>query len=82
MIADLKRCARCGKIMHVSKFHKNASMSDGLQMHCKHCEKEAKQASEMKAKQRRELRRLAEDVIERRSDMDEIALAIRILKVY
>lgn len=82
MIADLKRCARCGKILHVSKFNKNASMPDGLQMHCKTCERVAKQESAAKTKKRKALRKLAEAVVENRAVTDVNSLAAQILKVY
>lgn len=37
---ELKRCGTCKMWKHVSMFHKNKSMADGLDSKCKHCKKD------------------------------------------
>lgn len=78
---NVKRCARCGGIFPISKFNKNSSMSDGLQMHCRRCEHIAK--AEWRAKQRRriELRNMANDVLDHKIEVSVIELASKIVEV-
>lgn len=56
VLLEYKRCARCGRILHISHFNRNASMPDGRQMHCRVCGKIATAESRAKAEERRAIR--------------------------
>ena len=37
---ETKKCTICGKEQPIENFHKNRKTKDGLQYHCKECQKE------------------------------------------
>ena len=82
MLMDVKKCARCGGIFHVSKFNKNSSMPDGLQIHCKKCERIAKAAYRKKIGGRAKLKKTAKDVVDGVSNVSCVELAKMIIDVY
>jgi nicotinamide mononucleotide adenylyltransferase len=64
VLLEYKRCARCGRLLHVSKFHKNASQPDGLQMHCKECERIATREWQAKVKNRKAIKHMAQKMFD------------------
>lgn len=37
---DTKKCSKCGNVLPVSEFNKDARFSDGLAGHCRNCHKD------------------------------------------
>lgn len=79
---EFKRCAHCGRVLPISKFNKNSSMPDGLQMHCARCGRAASAAWYKRTHKRRALKTLAEDVMANKVQITECELAKRILECY
>ena len=50
---EVKRCAKCRDVKPIDEFHKNASNSDGLNIHCKVCFRIFRRASEKKRRAER-----------------------------
>ena len=47
---ETKICSKCGRELPISEFYKNKQAKDGLQCHCRSCQKETNRVNQEKFK--------------------------------